>query len=93
MTTHTDDESRTVEIPERTARTISERLHRTEFDSVDDYVLFALGQVVRELDRQSDDQSTDSDPDDGPAQDESPADTDEAADEAVADRLESLGYL
>lgn len=87
MTDHTSDgETRTVEIPERTADAISERLSRTEFESVDGYVAFALGQLLREIDRQDDSPSTPPDPDDGAAGESHP-------DQAVADRLESLGYL
>lgn len=91
MTDHrSDDETRTVEIPERTADAISERLTWTEFDSVDDYVAFALGQLLREIDRQNDDSPPHPDADGGAAAD---IDGDEGTDEAVADRLESLGYL
>lgn len=85
MTDHIDDETRTVEIPDRTAQKISERLQWTEFDSVDDYVAFALGQVLREIDRQ-DDKS----PPRGGG--EEADDGDEPTDDAVAERLESLGY-
>lgn len=91
-----DDRTRTVEIPDRTASAISKRLHGTEFESVDSYVAFVLGQLLRELDRPADEESR-NDPESRDAtthdagSDDEPSDG--AADEAVADRLESLGYL
>jgi Arc/MetJ-type ribon-helix-helix transcriptional regulator len=82
-----NDGTRTVEIPERTADKISDRLSLTEFESVDEYVAFALGQLLREIDRQDDEPST------PPGSDGEAAGDDGVTDEAVADRLESLGYL
>ena len=81
-----DDETRTVEIPEQTADVIANRLSGTEFDSVDDYVSFALQQLLRELDRTDDEKRRRS------ASGSTEADN-TAVDEGVEDRLESLGYL
>lgn len=96
-----DDRTRTVEIPERTASAISKRLRQTEFESVDGYVAFALDRLLRELDRAADDGRSDRESsggtiDDGPTDDgasDGGASDDGATNEAVADRLESLGYL
>jgi len=77
-----DESTRSVEIPERTAAAVAERLPRTEFDSVDEYVATALARLLREIERV--------DPDSDPGE-ERAAETER--DEAVADRLESLGYL
>lgn len=86
MTHPTDEPTRTVEIPERTAAAISNRLPETEFDSADDYVAFALDQLLRELDREE-----------ATTHRRHPAEADAAdgteTDTAVQDRLESLGYL
>jgi Arc/MetJ-type ribon-helix-helix transcriptional regulator len=82
----TDERTRTVEIPERTAERISTRLTGTEFDSIDDYVAFALDQLLRELDRQSKGE-------DRRATSEKEASDDGITGEAVKERLESLGYL
>jgi len=76
-----DDRTRTVEIPESTAEAISNRLAGTEFESVDDYVTFALDQLLRELEGESERRSLSGGSDDG------------TTDDAVKDRLESLGYL
>lgn len=75
-------QTRTVEIPERTALALSQRLAATEFESLDEYVTFALEELVAELDRQQDDPDPDPDTDD-----------DRQGDEALQNRLESLGYL
>ena len=80
-----DDQTRTVEIPERTANAVADRLSGTEFDTVDDYVTFALDQLLGELDRMDPVNDRRSAPDG--------SDGDRPTDEAVADRLESLGYL
>jgi Arc/MetJ-type ribon-helix-helix transcriptional regulator len=77
--------TRTVEIPERTVRDISQRLTWTAFNSVDGYVAFALDQLLREIDRQDEQPHAREDSDGEPA--------DDSTDEEVADRLESLGYL
>lgn len=86
-TTDTDtdhDRTRTVEIPERTAAAVAERVAGTEFDSVDEYVATALDRLLRELDRVDADGDRPADRSDDPDPDR---------EEAVADRLESLGYL
>jgi Arc/MetJ-type ribon-helix-helix transcriptional regulator len=78
------DQTRTIEIPEQTAVQVADRIDGTDFDSVDDYVTFALDQLLAELRRHSDDLNV------GPAGD---AADERASDESVADQLESLGYL
>jgi Arc/MetJ-type ribon-helix-helix transcriptional regulator len=75
-----DDDTRSVEIPERTAAAVAERLPATEFDSIDEYVATALDRLLRELGRGDHDHT-------GERSDE------RERDEAVTDRLESLGYL
>jgi Arc/MetJ-type ribon-helix-helix transcriptional regulator len=75
-----DDDTRSVEIPERTAAAVAERLPATEFDSIDEYVATALDRLLRELERGDHDHT-------GERSDE------RERDEAVTDRLESLGYL
>ena len=77
-------ETRTIEIPERTAATVSRRLDRTEFESVDAYVTFALELLIHALHRQ------DEGGHDSAEEGNSPENTDA---ESVESRLESLGYL
>lgn len=77
-----DDGTRSVEIPERTAAAVAERLPATEFDSIDEYVATALDRLLRELERGDHDHDHT-----GERSDE------RERDEAVTDRLESLGYL
>lgn len=79
-----DGETRTVEIPERTAQAISERIAGMEFESVDAYVSFALAQLERQVRQQT---TEDAEPFED-ATNERPT-----HDDAVEDRLESLGYL
>lgn len=78
----TDEQPRTVRLPAQTADAISERLAGTDFDTVDEYVAFALDQLLYELEREDDD---------------SPPEEDRARDDLVEDdvseRLDSLGYL
>jgi hypothetical protein len=92
----TDERTRTVEISERTAERISNRISGTEFDSIDPYVTFALDQLLRELDRSSTDEGRAvpevQSADDGAVPEVQSAD-DGAAGEAVQERLDSLGYL
>lgn len=84
MTDQTDnDDTRTVEIPERTAEAISARLDGTEFGSIDAYVTFALEQLLRELDRTPVEEA----PVDPDTNGDSPSES------GVESRLESLGYL
>ena len=75
--------TRTIEIPERTAQSLANRIEGTEFDSVDDYAAFALDQLLDEIRRQHP-TSEQSIPDSG---------TEPDRQESVEDRLESLGYL
>ena len=81
-----DDRTTSIEIPARIAEQIGERIADTEFDSVEEYVTVALEQTLRELDRMDEREGR---PD--------PADTesvdDSGPEEAVEDRLDSLGYL
>lgn len=86
MTPPTDERTRTIELPERIAQTIAVRLEGTEFDSVDDYVAFSVEQLLRELDQ------TDGDPQQVADATLADGDADEQ-EEAVQERLESLGYL
>lgn len=87
----TGNRTQTIEIPGRTASEISKRLRGTEFESVDEYVAFALDLLLRELDR-PDTGGTQSDPESSSSTTEKET-IEGASDEAVADRLESLGYL
>ena len=77
--------TRGIEIPERTADAIAARLPMTEFESVDEYVTFALDRLLRELEREHP-RGQDSD-----RQLEKPPASHEES--TVEDRLESLGYL
>jgi Arc/MetJ-type ribon-helix-helix transcriptional regulator len=85
-TQRSDEQPRTVEIPPETAAALSERLSRTEFDSVDEYVAFALDQLLYELERVENDGSDTRHVDGGSSEERS-------SDDAVSGRLESLGYL
>jgi len=76
-------QTRSIEIPEGTADTIAARLTETEFESIDEYVTFALEQLLTELQRQQD-------------ADQSPTpqgNGDRAHEDDVETRLDSLGYL
>lgn len=75
-----DTRTRTIEIPESTAEAITNRLAGTEFESVDDYVTFALDQLLRELEGESEPRTLSGTGDD-------------TTGEAIKERLESLGYL
>lgn len=79
-----NQQTRAIEIPERTAARLSKRLSRTEFESLDDYVAFALRQLLEEIDRQE----LDSDELAGGATTD-----DEPSEETIENRLEALGYL
>lgn len=70
-----------VTVPDGLSRKIERRLPGTEFESVDEYVVFVLEAILREIDEH----------DDEPIADASEAD--QSGNEAVQDRLESLGYL
>lgn len=78
------DQTRWIEIPERTAAKVDGRIEDTEFDSIDEYATFALDQLLAELRQDS------GDPEVKPVTDETDEDS---ARESVADQLESLGYL
>jgi len=74
-----------VTVPDRLRQKIERRLPETDFGSVDEYVVFVLDSVLREIDE-----------DDADGDDEPVGDVSESAvsgDEAVQERLESLGYL
>lgn len=85
MDTNPTPETRCIEIPETTAEALAARLEGTEFDSVDEYASFALEQLLDQLYRRD---TTDGATDVGGDDVESGQ-----PDAAVADRLESLGYL
>lgn len=77
--------TRRIEIPEHTAEAIADRLPMTDFESVDDYATFALGRLLRELEREHPtSQVSDSRP-------EKLSET--GHEDGVEERLESLGYL
>ena len=71
-----------VTVPDGLSRKIERRLPGTEFESVDEYVVFVLEAILREIDEHDDDE---------PIADAS--ETAQSGNEAVQDRLESLGYL
>lgn len=76
------DEAWRVHLPDHVGLRIERRLPETNFDSVEEYVTFALESLLRELD--ADDTAVD-----GPENRENDPDDPDA----VRDRLESLGYL
>lgn len=83
------DRTRNVEIPERTAQTIADRISEMEFESVDAYVSYALDQLLWHAHRQELG-------DTGPVREsekDGESSSDDGANEEVEDRLESLGYL
>lgn len=83
--TNPTNQTRSIEIPEATADALAQRLDGTEFESIDEYATFALQQLLDQLHRldTTDDTVHVSGDDVEPGHD----------DAAVADRLESLGYL
>jgi Arc/MetJ-type ribon-helix-helix transcriptional regulator len=85
------DGTRTISIPEETAKEISNRLQDTEFESIDSYVAFALEQLLRELEQlEAEGSGDDRDVSRVPREDSSSSEG--STDDAVAERLESLGY-
>jgi Arc/MetJ-type ribon-helix-helix transcriptional regulator len=70
-------------LPPHVGSKIEQRISRTNFDSVNEYVTFVLESLLRELDEQEDD-DLEARTDRGVAADDT---------EAVRDQLESLGYL
>lgn len=87
MMNGTDPEHRTrcIEIPEPTADALALRLEGTEFETVDEYVAFALEQLLDQLHRHDTVTCTEE------ASEELAANGQNDA--SVEDRLESLGYL
>lgn len=83
--TQHDHQTRCIEIPEATAHALEQRLDGTEFDSVDDYATFALEQLLDQLHRHDTTDGIERPGDDQIEQGQHDA--------AVAERLESLGYL
>lgn len=71
-----------IQLPDRVGSKISDRIQQTEFDSVDEYVAFAMESLLRELDEQ--------DGDVDPPVDHA---NDSENSEELRDRLESLGYM
>jgi Arc/MetJ-type ribon-helix-helix transcriptional regulator len=76
-----------VRVPAGLRRKIESRLTETEFESVDEYVAFALDAVLRQIDERDDDDGDRDRAADGVGGD-APHD-----DGAMQERLESLGYL
>lgn len=46
----TDEQTRTIELPERTVSRVEDRLPGTEFTSPDDYVAFVVAEVLHSTD-------------------------------------------
>lgn len=76
------DEAWCVRLPDHVGLKVERRLPETNFDSVEEYVTFALESLLRELDEE--DTTVDA-----PEHRESGPDDSEV----IQDRLESLGYL
>jgi Arc/MetJ-type ribon-helix-helix transcriptional regulator len=85
-------ETRSVELPAELAEDIERRVARTRYESVDAYVAVAMELLVSELQSANGDEgdatSGGSDEQTGES-----AEVDLDTDGAVADRLDSLGYL
>lgn len=75
-----DARERRIEIPERTAQQIEDRIDGTEFESVEEYVVVALDRLLWELRRRE--RSDSQEGEGGPAQDDN-----------LEERLDALGYL
>lgn len=78
-------EQRRIVIPERTASALERRVEGTEFETIDEYATFALEQLLRELRRRNEDIDRE--------EATSETETENATEEALEGRLESLGYL
>lgn len=46
-----------IDLPEELADAVESRIEGTDFDSVEEYVLFVVGEVVAERDEETDDDS------------------------------------
>lgn len=77
------DARRCVRLPDHVEAKIERRLPRTNFGSVDEYVVFALESLLRELDDGDEHVETVPEDHEGTAENS----------EEIRDRLESLGYL
>lgn len=71
--------TRTVSLPEPIAAEVERRVAETQFDTIDEYVAFALELLLRELEHQDDDDLD--------------VHVDVANTDEVRNRLDSLGYL
>ena len=71
-----------VQLPDRVVSKIAGRIQRTEFESVDEYVTFAMESLLRELDEQDDS-----------AEDHRGHGDDAENTDELEERLESLGYM
>lgn len=91
------EEGWTVTIPHEVGVDIDRRIQKTRFESVDEYVSFALESLLKNLEDEPDVTAPKGDStvcDAGRADgDTEHVDDDTERSEAVADRLESLGYL
>ena len=76
------DSDRPVAIPEHTARAVEARLDGTQFETVDEYVAVALELLLEQLESPE-----------PPGDQEAETEADPVEDEAVRERLETLGYL
>ena len=85
-------ETQSVELPVELAEDIERRVARTRYESVDAYVAVAMELLVSELQRADGDEGKAANGESGEQTGES-GDVDLDTDGAVADRLDSLGYL
>ena len=85
------ENTREVELPEAVAENIERRLHRTRFQTVDEYAAVALQLLLQELEREGASEESESsfDPEEEPRGTADGVD----GDDAIQKQLESLGYL
>lgn len=50
------EQARTVELPERIVDRVEDRLPRTEFDTVEEYVTFVMEEVLYRVEEETDDE-------------------------------------
>lgn len=88
-----------VTIPDRVGDEIEQRITGTDFDSVNEYVTFALESLLRELDEQENEQEDEHENEQEDEQEDrdpeyqTDRDIDSEDVDAIQDNLESLGYL
>lgn len=93
--TETRQSNTHVAVPDDLRLKIERRLPGTEFESVDEYAVFVLEAVLREIDERGDEPLAGAS-EGARSGDEAVQSGDEdvqSGDEAIQDRLESLGYL